>query len=156
MLHEQKVNFVDFDEKLNKAGQILAQYAPTLVVAYLFGSAATGQTTPLSDIDIAILVIEPANHNSSEKNDQLQKIETKIHLDLMNVFGTEKIDLLNLNEAPLRIQYGALRNKKLIYCSDQEQRIDFENAVLMNYLDFKPFRDQYNREFFLRIQETDQ
>ena len=82
MLHEQKVNFVDFDEKLNKAGQILAQYAPTLVVAYLFGSAATGQTTPLSDIDIAILVIEPANHNSSEKNDQLQKIETKIHLDL--------------------------------------------------------------------------
>jgi len=156
MLHEQKVNFVDFDEKLKKAGQILAQYAPTLVVAYLFGSATTGQTTPLSDIDIAILFIEPTYNNSCEKNDQLQIIETKILLDLMKVFGTEKIDLLNLNEAPLRIQYGALKNKKLIYCSDQERRIDFETAVLMNYLDFKHFREQYNQEFFLRIQETNE
>ena len=44
--------------------EVLAHY-PAVMLAYLFGSAATGLATPLSDIDIALVVAEDqaARHN---------------------------------------------------------------------------------------------
>jgi len=139
---KNKIDISYFEEKMRDLGQAMKKYAPSLVALYLFGSCVNGKTRPLSDIDIAILI-------SSENNDCY--LETKVLMDLMTVLKTEKVDLVNLNEAPLHIQYGVLRNKKVIFSSDNTKRIDFETKVIKEYLDFKHIREVHNQLFLQRI-----
>ncbi|MGI6587236.1 MAG: type VII toxin-antitoxin system MntA family adenylyltransferase antitoxin [Peptococcia bacterium] len=142
MIKFQQVDFSNFEEKLKKLGQTLEKYAPDLVSAYLFGSSHEGKITPLSDIDLALLL---------EDDLQEAQIETKILLDAIKILGTEEIDLLNLNQAPLRFQYSVIKSKRVIFCSNQERRINFETRVIMNYLDFAHVRYLFNQEFLKRL-----
>ncbi|MCR4442978.1 MAG: nucleotidyltransferase domain-containing protein [Peptococcaceae bacterium] len=137
MIVEKKIDFSGFEEKLNTFKNKLQEFAPPLVAAYLFGSCATGDIKPLSDIDIALLF---------DKNGHAQRMEAQILIEAMNTMGTEEIDLLVLNGAPLRIKYGVLRNRRLIFCSDKYKRADFETAVIMEYLDFARLRREFDRE----------
>ncbi|MDD2212064.1 MAG: nucleotidyltransferase domain-containing protein [Clostridia bacterium] len=142
MIKYQQVDFSNFEEKIKKLGQALEKYAPDLVTAYLFGSGHEGKTTPLSDIDLAFLLADDL---------QDAQIETKILLDAIKILGTEEIDSLNLNQAPLRFQYSVIKNKRVVFCSNPEKRINFETRVIMNYLDFAPVRSLFNREFLKRL-----
>jgi predicted nucleotidyltransferase len=139
MIKRQKVDFSNFEEKIKNLGQALEKYAPYLVTAYLFGSSHEGKVTPLSDIDLALLL--------AKNLEDATQIETKILIDAIKIFGTEEIDLLNLNEAPLRFQYNVIKNKRVIFCADSEERINFETSVIMNYLDFTHVRFMFNQEF---------
>lgn len=138
MIIRKPVDFTNFTEKMNKFSSSLSQYGSDLIAVYLFGSSARGEIKPLSDIDLAILLADNVIN---------YQIETKILIDAMHILGTEEIDLITLNAAPLHIQFGVLRNKKVVYNSDTEKRIDFENRVIMEYLDFAPIRQMFNREF---------
>ena len=138
MIIRKPVDFTNFTEKINIFCASLPQYGSDLIAVYLFGSSARGEVKPLSDIDLAILLADNLTDH---------KIETKMFIEAMRIMETEEIDLITLNTAPLRIQYGVLRNKKVIYNSDTVKRIDFENRVIMEYLDFAPMRQMFNTEF---------
>jgi predicted nucleotidyltransferase len=138
MLRENKVDFHGFDEKLNKFKAALEKYLSDVIVVYLFGSSARGETKPLSDIDIALLL----NDDSDEHN-----IEARILIDAMKMMETEKIDMINLNHAPLHIRYGVLKDRKILYCSDHTKRADFETSVVMEYLDFAHIRSMFYQDF---------
>lgn len=128
-------------DKLEGSKKLFEEYSDHIVCVYLFGSMNSKQITPLSDIDIAVLF-----YDSLDKN-VMEKLENEIHILLSKYFKTDEIDLINLNTAPLFGQYGVIKEKSIIYYSDFEKMIDFENKVIMYYLDIKPYRDEFNSVF---------
>jgi predicted nucleotidyltransferase len=127
----------------------LADYAvgKDICVLYLFGSAATGRRTALSDIDIAVLL--PASVAGVEYFDR----RLEMTVELMGVLGENKIDLVILNEAPPLLRQRVVTSGTVIYCRDEKERNGFEARAILEYLDFKPVLDlqyQYLKE---RLQE---
>lgn len=107
------------------------------VFAYLFGSQATGKTGRLSDIDIAVYFgPEIARQHFFDK---------KLGLlgELNDYFKTDALDLVVLNDAPNLLAHRILKQGKLIYCSDDKVRLDYEVRAVLNYLDWKPMLDNY-------------
>jgi len=96
-----------------------------VVVAYLFGSAARGQMTPLSDVDVGVLVDE------ADADKRL-----KIRLDLtgdLDVAGPE-VDVALLDQVSSGIAYDIIRGR-LLYAADDSRRVSVETRVMKTYLD---------------------
>jgi len=141
MIRDKKINFKKVKEKLPQTEKIFAKYSDKLVVAYLFGSLAAGTVRPLSDIDIALLF------DFGLAKETINELALRIEVELTEFLGTDEIDVLILNHQPPSRRFAVLRNRRILFCSDQRKRIDFETATVMTYLDFQPFREEFNREF---------
>lgn len=127
-------------EILPKANYFLENYQK-VIFAYLFGSLARDKVLPLSDIDIAIYLKEGADF-SQEKMTILR--------NLMDILGTEEIDLVLLNIAPLTLKARIVGNKKILVDKDPFLRHSFESLVLREYFDFsKKEEDIFKRRFSL-------
>ena len=127
-------------ELLPKANYFLENYSK-VVFAYLFGSITKGKVNPLSDIDIA-LYLKKGTHFSREKMIILE--------ELIDIFGTEEIDLVILNIAPLTLKARIVENKKILVDKDPFLRHSFESLVLREYFDFsKKEEDIFKRRFSL-------
>lgn len=125
---------------LPKANYFLENYQK-VIFAYLFGSLARDKALPLSDIDIAIYLKEGADF-SQEKMTILR--------NLMDILGTEEIDLVLLNIAPLTLKARIVGNKKILVDKDPFLRHSFESLVLREYFDFsKKEEDIFKRRFSL-------
>ncbi len=98
---------------------------PEVRFAYLFGSQAQGKVGPLSDVDIAVSLEE-----------SVSPFKFRLHLIelLTRELGTERIDLVPLNEASPLMKYEVLRTGRVIK-EDKEKRVDFETRALAEYLD---------------------
>lgn len=117
-------------EVLKKRGEVL--------VAYLFGSTATGTTHEDSDLDVGLLLddeFEPDPLYTSRISGQIER----------KIDSEKKVDVRILNEKPITFQHQVLKHGKEIFVRDEEERIKFETKVYDMYLDYKPFFDQYNR-----------
>lgn len=127
-------------EILPKANYFLENYQK-VIFAYLFGSLAQDKALPLSDIDIAIYLKEGADF-SQEKMTILR--------NLIDILGTEEIDLVLLNIAPLTLKARIVGNKKILVDKDPFLRHSFESLVLREYFDFsKKEEDIFKRRFSL-------
>ena len=104
-----------------------------VVLAYVFGSTARGETTPQSDIDIGVLFSPEAD-------------EEPAHGELMDALcralATDRIDLVPMNRAPVPLRFRIVRDGKLLVCRDDAVRQRFVADTVMRYLDFKPLREQ--------------
>jgi predicted nucleotidyltransferase len=98
-----------------------------VLFAYLFGSLAKGSVRPLSDVDIAVYL--------SEKKDFSEK-KVEILGSLNDILGTDEIDLVILNTAPLSLEMKILENKTVLVDKDTFFRHRYESAVIRKYLDF--------------------
>jgi len=58
-----------------------------------------------------------------------------------------------VNNAPLTGQYGVIIDSKILYSRDEDARLSFEEMVIDEYMDFKPFLDEYDKEFLKQIKE---
>ena len=96
-------------------------------LAYLFGSAARGQTTPFSDIDVAVYLDES---NSRQRG----KLYPLLLLDLQRAVGHQDLDLIYLNEAPPLLAYQVISGQ-LVACADGRQQVALETRVLREYFD---------------------
>lgn len=103
------------------------EFHPKVLFAYLFGSLAKDKFTPLSDIDIAIYLLDEINIGQ-EKMDILGKF-----IDLLE---TDELDLVILNTASLPLKARIVRNKKVIMDKEPFVRHKFESLVLREYFDF--------------------
>jgi predicted nucleotidyltransferase len=119
---------------------------PEVIAAYLFGSQVYGRTTPLSDIDVGVLLKEDLPDMTSFR------IEMSLQGELEKIFKTNNIDLVVLNKAPLPIQYSATSGK-LLFSNHQNKRTDFEEYVRKYYIDCLPIYREYRDEFLKRIRE---
>jgi len=114
---------------------LFARYA--VVAAYLFGSQATGTATPLSDVDIAVLL---APDTPSPGNVQAALIS-----DLMLALRRSDVDVVVLNAAPPLLKERAISRGHLLYCGDEVARVRFEVAARREYFDTQPLRDVQDR-----------
>jgi hypothetical protein len=116
------------EQRLPTLGSTLAAACPDIEFAYLFGSAATGRTTPRSDIDLAIYVSESADA-------QLVRLETSriaaVHL------GTDAIDIVLLNTAPIAVAGRVLTSRQVMIDRRPFVRHQYESRAARLFQDFK-------------------
>jgi uncharacterized protein len=141
MIRFKKIDKQFVLSRLTGSEKLFEGYSDSVICIYLFGSINSKNTTPLSDIDIAVLF-----QNKLGKIEMI-RLENEIFTLLSKYFKTDEIDLLILNNVPLSVQFGVIKEKSIIYYSDFEKMIDFENIVILDYLDIKPYRDEFNSIF---------
>lgn len=112
-----------------------------VVALFIFGSGAKGKLKPLSDLDFGILL--------SMKLDKKGRFEKQLELigTFNETFKTDEIDLVLMNDAPTRFSYNILRDGKLLFCRDRTKLVDFVERTVKLYLDFKFFRDDFDRAY---------
>ncbi len=108
---------------------------------YSFGSVAEKALKPMSDLDFGILLIK--------EMDKKQRFYKHLHLiGLFNdMFMTDEIDLVLMNDAPLRFSYNIIKDGKLLFCRKKNELINFKDHVVKVYLDFKYYRDIFDNAF---------
>jgi len=138
------VKHAELQHRLRQIRKTFSQ-DPDIDVLYLFGSYATGTSTPLSDLDFAVLfsphVIE---HEYFQK--RLQLIT-----DLMSLTRVDAVELIVLNKAPLVVSYKAIAPHEIVIDNNSRRRIRFEVRVMQRYLDLRPFRRYHQQNLKERI-----
>lgn len=112
-----------------------------VVFAYLFGSQAKGKPGPLSDIDIAVYF------EKGISGDKRFDLRLKLIGDLMDLFKTNEIDVVPLNDTPYLLENRIIKEGKLIYSQDEKKRIFYETKAFMKYFDW----DYFEKKFTQRI-----
>jgi predicted nucleotidyltransferase len=112
---------------------------PEVLVAYLFGSHAREKATPISDVDIAVLLSEAVPRDSY--------LDYRIALmqELTRIFHSDEVQVVILNQAPPLLAYKVIVEGKPLFCRDEVARLRVRTDATRRYLDTKPLR---------RIQET--
>jgi predicted nucleotidyltransferase len=116
-----------------------------VLMAYLYGSAASGHTTPFSDVDIALYLSEPLPPR------QRLELELGVEMALEDALGLSNADVRAINDAPLAIRGTVVQEGVRLYCRDEEQRVDFESLTLKLYLDFEPTAKMFRELFIKRL-----
>jgi predicted nucleotidyltransferase len=129
----------DKEEIIRKMRDVLPSI-PSLRLAYVYGSFLSRED--FRDIDIALLVDEGYDQNTfpgfaSEAGTRLED-----SLD----FRWE-CDVRVLNDLPVWLKYEIISTGKLLYVRNEDDRIDFETQVLVEYQDMKSLYDLFDREY---------
>lgn len=106
--------------------------------AVLHGSVAAGQTTPVSDVDVAVYV---------ESQDAFLTLVVELDEALPN----RRVDLMNVARQPARIVYRVLASGELIHVTDEALYHEVKFRAMRDYLDFKPVHDRILRDMERRL-----
>ncbi|WP_353684696.1 nucleotidyltransferase domain-containing protein [Thermodesulfovibrio sp. 3907-1M] len=109
-----------------------------VVAILIFGSLVEGTFHKGSDIDFAVLF---RDKTLPMKNPV--KVYGEIYSEISKNFKG-KIDIVYLHEAPLSLQFNAVTEGLLLFCSDTEFYDEYKDKVIMQYLDFKYFENIFN------------
>jgi len=123
-------------DNLKKNQKFLIEYFEThseIEVAYIFGSVAQGKSSPLSDIDIAILV----DNQKVDENAYRYGYKAEILSDLIKLLKTNAIDLVILNEANTLLKHRVLYSGKILHSKNEKKRIEFQTTTISKYNDYK-------------------
>ncbi|MDN5308916.1 MAG: uncharacterized protein PWP14_310 [Methanolobus sp.] len=116
-------------------------------LAYLFGSVAEGKAGALSDIDIGVYLA--GTMTKAERG--LRRIELISGLTVL--LGTDRVDLLVLNDTPPVLSFEIIRPNVLVFERDSSLKVDVEQRIMSVYLDWKYYEDRLNRNLLKRITE---
>lgn len=94
---------------------------PAVLAIVLFGSTATGNRRPFSDIDLCIIASRPLLREEKE--------------DLF-CNSAPGFDLSLFQDLPLIIQYRVFRDGKVLFCRDEMQLQRLKGRTISRYLDF--------------------
>ena len=98
------IRFKRIPEDIHKQLDLLADLFmddPNIIFAYLFGGMARGKRRPLSDVDLGIYV------RNVKRLDFLS-----LFSEISRNLGTDEIDLVVLNSAPISLAGRILRERK--------------------------------------------
>ena len=98
---------------------------PNIIFAYLFGGVARDKRGPLSDVDLGIYV------RNIKRLDFLSSFS-----EISRILGTDEIDLVVLNSAPISFAGRILRNRKILIDKDPFLRHQYESRILREFFDF--------------------
>ena len=122
--------------------QLLARLARALsprdesLEAYLFGSRARGRARRDSDIDVAVYVDE------ARARDGVWGYRAELTTDLMVALGTNDIDVVLLNHAPILLYHRVLRDGVRVLSRDLRATTTRAGQALSRYFDFLPQLDK--------------
>ena len=113
---------------------------PEISLVYLFGSQVTGGIGPLSDIDLGVLI---------EHEAVSMELQARLAHEYARALGTERIDVVLLNKAPVELAFSVIALGTLIYKRSQAEKVEYEATVMSMYYDYLPILRK-QREDILR------
>ncbi len=116
-----------------------------VIVAYLYGSMATGQETPLSDVDVAVLTDRPLDDRAR------LSLEMSLADKLASLLAGRAADVRAAESLPLILKGRVITEGILVYCRDDFARVRFETSVRGRYFDFLPVYRRYQQENLARM-----
>jgi len=137
-----------FNQKQKLSTKIIKRFLKDTFVkhkvefAYLFGSYATGDTGPLSDIDIAVYL--KRNLSEEDQEETIGSLRSDIEKALQM---PDKVGLVKLNEeiAPF-LERNIIYDGQLIYIKNDIARANYETNVICRWLDYKPHHERMMKE----------
>jgi predicted nucleotidyltransferase len=119
--------------RIAEAIRAVAEAEPQLAGLYLFGSHATGEAHPASDVDLGALFASRVGIW------ELLGLQTRLE----EALGTD-VDLVDAGTASPYLALDIVRGERL-YCADIDACDDFELYVLRRAADLAPFERQRRR-----------
>lgn len=116
------------EEILSRIHACLAPRGEVLL-AYLFGSTARGDSRPDSDVDIALLVDRAALGPEAGTH------RASLLTELTRCLGRNDVDIVLLNDAPAILCHRVLRDGQLILSRDDSTRVSFTEQAMRRYYD---------------------
>ena len=118
----------DLETRLVGLGQVIADAVAGVDFGYLFGSTATGDRTPESDVDLAIHLADNVDPHSA----RLEVARAAaIHL------GTDAVDVVVLNDAPIALAGRVLTTRRVILDRNPFARHRYESLTARMFQDFR-------------------
>jgi len=114
-----------------------------IAAVYLFGSYGTEFEHPQSDIDLGIVFTRPVTLS--------EELELDAALSLQ--VSHDRVDLINLNRAPIALQFRALREGVLVYEGDYYKHSDFIEFVIRTYPDYAVKYAIFAHDYGLALKE---
>ncbi len=122
------------DSMRSALSPVFEKYREKLIFAYLFGSLATGEADPLSDVDIAVYL-------GGGKRETFFETRLSLYADICRALKSNDVDLLVLNSASnLIIIEDVVRHGVILYDRDPDRREEFELEILHRAIDFRDQR----------------
>ena len=130
---------------MSKEGQLQKIFGshPEIITVYLFGSYLNDKEQA-RDIDLAVL---------SSQNNSTVNLYMELYPRLAEIFSPLDVDLLFLQNASLPVAFEVIYTGKVVYCSDDDKRTDYEYVISGRYMDFKYHQDEGQRELYEAIKE---
>lgn len=134
--------------------RLLKQHLPDILrdrpvmLAYAYGSVSAGCPTPLSDVDIALVL---APDCGLDAYDQFM-MELDIEVEIERSCGIQNADVRGINDAPLRVQGQVVTRGLLLYSKDEEFRVAYEVCTRKQYFDFQPVLAKMREAYFARLE----
>jgi len=140
---------LDTDELVDTLRRCLPQILDDLPVrlAYLHGSAARGEMTPSSDVDIALVCDDELAPR------QRLRLMLDVSAELYRQASITEADVRVINDAPLVFQGRVLCEGIILYTRDKVQQIEFETRTRDEYFDFLPYHRRLQAAFLTNVRE---
>jgi len=103
-----------------------------ILEAYLFGSTATGATHPHSDVDVAVYLADRRPTGS------VFGYAADLAAALMSALGTNRVDVVVLNDATPLLYHRVLRDGQRILSRNLRATSTREGYALSRYCDYVP------------------
>lgn len=129
------------DETVDRLRTVFSVH-PAVRGAYVFGSVTTEQEWSGSDLDLGIVVDE----DEWDPSDKVPMIGA-----CMDATRRDWIDLVVLNDAPLVLQFEAVRPNVILYAADGFDPGAFSSKVLRMYWDFQPHLRRQRKAYKRRL-----
>lgn len=115
----------------NPVGRLLERAAddPDVLAVLLFGSVARGEETPLSDIDVCLVLTEAAAARASDKRREY--------------LGAFDLDVQVFQALPLYVRSRVLREGQVLLSRDDDRLYDLALRTARAFEDFKPIYRTY-------------
>lgn len=118
---------------------------PAVKSAYIFGSRVTGKAVKNSDYDFAVLF------DGSLSKENRFDLKLELMAKLSRALRTDAVDVVVLNDvSSLFFKYIILKEGKSIYQKNDLETAEFESRALGLYFDFRPFMEEYSRNYLMR------
>lgn len=141
-----KKNDRGFTVPVLKAVQDYLSRQDDIVAVYLFGSFGTEFQNKFSDLDLGVFFY-------SGKLPDLKR-ELSIEADLSLLLGIEKIDMVNLNRAPIQLRFKAVAKGIQVFEADTNTLAGFLEDTYRKYGDYRVDLDTYYREYRKALREA--
>ncbi len=114
---------------------------------YIFGSRAIDQETPRSDFDFAILMPKAYHQRGDALHDKLYDILSPY---CERTLQNDVIDIVYLRNISLELRMHVIRHGRVLYDNDPRARAEFEERTVLQYADYRPLLDIFDRAILQR------
>ncbi len=121
----------NFDDLLERITGVL-RARPEIREAYLFGSRARGDSTPVSDVDVAVY------GDRNGRAERLSEYASELAADLMTALQRNDVDVVLLNDVPPLLYHRVLRDGIRVLTRNLSETTAREGRALSRYCDYVP------------------